>query len=217
MKHEGCKWRMTQRSQFCCIYDAAASYKVRNDSGIWQIAQDLPQKVFSFAVIPRSPTHNIHHCWFYACGYPDNINKSSLKAAVMSKNYEQTGTSASRHKEPLLFVGPRVKCKLITHPAGSFVFGLFPGGILLHLFSCYWLHSVWKLVSANSLPHLLLWTHLVYCGFPADAWEEGTKTWKNKEKRKNDEKSLSTNLYMLWWGQTLSLIWRDCLNFIITY
>lgn len=93
----------------------------------------------------------------------------------MSKNSEQTGTPASRHREPLLFVGKCVcgpvfnASQLLILLVALFLVSLFPGGILLHLFSCYVLHSVCKLVSANSVLHFLLWTHLVYSGFTGDA------------------------------------------------
>lgn len=61
----------------------------------------------------------------------------------MSKNYEQTGTSASRLREPLLFVrsclcGPVLNAsQLLILLLALFFVSLFPGGILLHLFSCY--------------------------------------------------------------------------------
>lgn len=73
----------------------------------------------------------------------------------MSKNYEQTGISASRHREALLFVGSCVcgpvlnASQLLILLVALFLVSLFPGEILLPLFSCYVLHSVWKLVSSQ--------------------------------------------------------------------
>lgn len=59
----------------------------------------------------------------------------------MSKNYEQTGTSADSENHCVLLScvwGPVLNAsQLLILLLALFLVSLFPGGILLHLFSCY--------------------------------------------------------------------------------